>query len=209
MKLSLIKLKAKMNNKESFFKKELQGYQLQIDELKKANAKLIVENHNLKQKIEKNTGKAPSINPIGIYSKISRKKFSAVDQKLCKTPEKKEFPIKNEKKNLIKPEDKSKIHSEGCSITYYPNKDIQYKHSDGTKEYFFAEVQTTQITYPNGQKQIKFINGQEEIHFPDGSKEIRFEDKTIKYVFPNGHEKIVFPDGTVQQTFQSSNLQVQ
>ena len=88
-------------------------------------------------------------------------------------------------------------------------KDQIRQYSGGTKEYFFAEVQTTQITYPNGQKQIKFINGQEEIHFPDGSKEIRFEDKTIKYVFPNGHEKIVFPDGTVQQTFQSSNLQVQ
>ncbi|XP_015277650.1 PREDICTED: centromere protein J-like [Gekko japonicus] len=63
--------------------------------------------------------------------------------------------------------------------------------------YYYADVQTTHITYPNGMEVLQFPNQQIEKYHPDGTKEIVFPDQTIKRLYDGGLEETVFPDGTV------------
>ncbi|TWW80401.1 Centromere protein J [Takifugu flavidus] len=65
--------------------------------------------------------------------------------------------------------------------------------------YFYAEAQTTHVTYPDGIEVLHFPNNQTEKHFPDGRKEITFPDQTVKNLFPGGREESVLTDGTVIQ----------
>lgn len=96
-------------------------------------------------------------------------------------------------------------------------------HLCPTQVYFYAEAQTTHITYPDGMEVLHFPNNQTgrcegkwnhqvndagfilfpslpaEKHFPDGRKEIIFPDQTVKNLFPDGREESVLTDGTVIQ----------
>lgn len=101
--------------------------------------------------------------------------------------------------------------------------------------YYYAEAQTTHITYPDGMEVLQFPNSQTgtsrflsklvfkisfvwyqevqitphspftEKHFPDGRKEITFPDQTVKNLYPDGREESVLTDGTIIQV----NLWVQ
>ena len=49
--MTIKQLKDNAKNRENYFKKELETYQNQVNDLKKQNIKLMLENNNLKQKI--------------------------------------------------------------------------------------------------------------------------------------------------------------
>ena len=201
LKMTIKQLKDNAKNRENYFKKELETYQNQVNDLKKQNIKLMLENNNLKQKIEKFSLKTNSGNSAVFSTRIHRKKSPVSDIKNLKNNE----AYKTDKKETFYPNGaKRETYSNGITILYYTNKDIKQEYPDGKQIYYFAEPQTTQITYPNGKKELKFKNGQEEIYFPDSSKEIHFTDGTIKYFFPNGDEQIVFKDGTIQKNVIST-----
>ncbi|XP_054827999.1 centromere protein J-like [Eublepharis macularius] len=81
-------------------------------------------------------------------------------------------------------------------LTFF-NGDIKKILPDQRVIYYYADAQTTHITYPNGMEVLQFPNHQIEKHHPDGTKEIVFSDQTIKRLYDGGLEETVFPDGTV------------
>uniref|UniRef100_A0ACB8GB91 Uncharacterized protein n=1 Tax=Sphaerodactylus townsendi TaxID=933632 RepID=A0ACB8GB91_9SAUR len=80
-------------------------------------------------------------------------------------------------------------------LTFF-NGDIKKILPDQRVIYYYADAQTTHITYPNGIEVLQFPNHQIEKHYPDGTKEIVFPDKTIKRLYDGGLEETIFPDGT-------------
>ncbi|XP_034417296.1 centromere protein J-like isoform X2 [Cyclopterus lumpus] len=74
--------------------------------------------------------------------------------------------------------------------------------------YFYADAQTTHITFPDGVEVLHFPNNQTEKHFPDGRKEIVFPDQTVKNLFPGGREESVLTDGTVIQVSPDGTKQI-
>ncbi|CAN9497656.1 unnamed protein product [Ophioblennius macclurei] len=86
---------------------------------------------------------------------------------------------------------------ESIKVTFF-NGDTKQITTDQRVIYYYAEAQTTHITYPDGMEVLHFPN-QTEKHFPDGRKEITFPDQTVKNLFPNGREESVLTDGTVIQ----------
>ncbi|XP_074550957.1 centrosomal P4.1-associated protein [Halichoeres trimaculatus] len=83
-------------------------------------------------------------------------------------------------------------------VTFF-NGDTKQVTADQRVIYYYAEAQTTHITYPDGIEVLHFPNNQTEKHYPDGRKEITFPDQTVKNLFPNGREESVLTDGTVIQ----------
>lgn len=76
------------------------------------------------------------------------------------------------------------MYPDGYTIVYFSNKDIKQTFPNNEKVvYFFAEANTTQITFSDGLKTFRFGNGQIESHFPDGMKEIKFPDGTQKVIY--------------------------
>ncbi|XP_044072782.1 centromere protein J isoform X2 [Siniperca chuatsi] len=83
-------------------------------------------------------------------------------------------------------------------VTFF-NGDTKQITADQRVIYYYADAQTTHITYPDGMEVLHFPNNQTEKHFPDGRKEITFPDQTVKNLFPNGREESVLTDGTIIQ----------
>ncbi|KAK7169138.1 hypothetical protein R3I93_005208 [Phoxinus phoxinus] len=79
------------------------------------------------------------------------------------------------------------------------NGDVKHTTPDQRVIYYYAEAQTTHITYPDGMEVLQFPNNQTEKHFPDGRKEITFPDQTVKTLYPDGREESVLTDGTIIQ----------
>ncbi|XP_054471061.1 centromere protein J-like [Anoplopoma fimbria] len=95
---------------------------------------------------------------------------------------------------------KKEVSADGqtVKVTFF-NGDTKEVTADQRVIYFYAEAQTTHITYPDGVEVLHFPNNQTEKHFPDGRKEIIFPDQTVKNLFPDGREESVLTDGTVIQ----------
>uniref|UniRef100_A0A672H3G0 Centromere protein J n=1 Tax=Salarias fasciatus TaxID=181472 RepID=A0A672H3G0_SALFA len=87
---------------------------------------------------------------------------------------------------------------ESVKVTFF-NGDTKQITADQRVTYYYAEAQTTHITYPDGLEVLHFPNNQTEKHFPDGRKEITFPDQTVKNLFPDGREESVLTDGTIIQ----------
>ncbi|KAL4649140.1 centromere protein J-like [Arapaima gigas] len=93
---------------------------------------------------------------------------------------------------------KKEISADGKITTVrFFNGDVKYVLADQKVVYYYANTQTTHITYPSGLEVLKFPNKQIEKHHPTGTREIIFPDGTVKHIYPDGHEESVFPDGTV------------
>ncbi|XP_037646357.1 centromere protein J isoform X2 [Sebastes umbrosus] len=95
---------------------------------------------------------------------------------------------------------KKEVSADGLTVkvTFF-NGDTKEVAADQRVIYFYADAQTTHITYPDGIEVLHFPNNQTEKHFPDGRKEITFPDQTVKNLFPNGREESVLTDGTIIQ----------
>ncbi|XP_049450281.1 centromere protein J [Epinephelus fuscoguttatus] len=95
---------------------------------------------------------------------------------------------------------KKEVSADGLmvKVTFF-NGDTKEVTADQRVIYFYADAQTTHITYPDGMEVLHFPNNQTEKHFPDGRKEITFPDQTVKNLFPNGREESVLTDGTIIQ----------
>uniref|UniRef100_A0A3Q3FGH4 Centromere protein J n=1 Tax=Labrus bergylta TaxID=56723 RepID=A0A3Q3FGH4_9LABR len=95
---------------------------------------------------------------------------------------------------------KKEVSADGLTVkvTFF-NGDTKQVTADQRVIYYYAETQTTHVTYPDGIEVLHFPNNQTEKHFPDGRKEITFPDQTIKNLFPNGREESVLTDGTIIQ----------
>ncbi|KAM6954784.1 centrosomal P4.1-associated protein isoform 2-T2 [Lycodopsis pacificus] len=95
---------------------------------------------------------------------------------------------------------KKEVSADGLTVkvTFF-NGDTKEVTADQRVIYFYANAQTTHITYPDGMEVLHFPNNQTEKHFPDGRKEIVFPDQTVKNLFPSGREESVLTDGTVIQ----------
>ncbi|XP_068590381.1 centromere protein J [Cebidichthys violaceus] len=95
---------------------------------------------------------------------------------------------------------KKEVSADGLTVkvTFF-NGDTKEVTADQRVIYFYADTQTTHITYPDGMEVLHFPNNQTEKHFPDGRKEIVFPDQTVKNLFPSGREESVLTDGTVIQ----------
>ncbi|XP_032384903.1 centromere protein J isoform X2 [Etheostoma spectabile] len=95
---------------------------------------------------------------------------------------------------------KKEVSADGLmvKVTFF-NGDTKEVTSDQRVIYYYADAQTTHITYPDGVEVLHFPNNQTEKHFPDGRKEITFSDQTVKNLFPNGREESVLTDGTIIQ----------
>uniref|UniRef100_A0A3P9M1S2 Centromere protein J n=1 Tax=Oryzias latipes TaxID=8090 RepID=A0A3P9M1S2_ORYLA len=93
---------------------------------------------------------------------------------------------------------RKEVSADGLSakITFF-NGDTKQTTADQRVIYYYAEAQTTHITYPEGLEVLHFPNNQTEKHFPDGRKEITFPDQTVKNLFPDGREESVLTDGTI------------
>ncbi|MEQ2234486.1 hypothetical protein ILYODFUR_032224, partial [Ilyodon furcidens] len=83
-------------------------------------------------------------------------------------------------------------------VTFF-NGDTKQITADQRVIYYYAEAQTTHITYPDGMEVLHFPNNQTEKHFADGRKEITFPDQTVKNLYPDGREESVLTDGTIIQ----------
>ncbi|XP_044222439.1 centromere protein J isoform X2 [Thunnus albacares] len=95
---------------------------------------------------------------------------------------------------------RKEVSADGLTVkvTFF-NGDTKQITADQRVIYYYAEAQTTHITYPDGIEVLHFPNNQTEKHFPDGRKEITFPDQTVKNLFPNGREESVLTDGTIIQ----------
>ncbi|KAK5920546.1 hypothetical protein CgunFtcFv8_024343 [Champsocephalus gunnari] len=95
---------------------------------------------------------------------------------------------------------KKEVSADGLTVkvTFF-NGDTKEVTADQKVIYYYAEAQTTHITYPDGIEVLHFPKNQTEKLFPDGRKEITFPDQTVKNLFPNGREESVLTDGTVIQ----------
>ncbi|XP_073330060.1 centrosomal P4.1-associated protein [Pagrus major] len=95
---------------------------------------------------------------------------------------------------------RKEVSADGLTVkvTFF-NGDTKQITADQRVIYYYAEAQTTHITYPDGMEVLHFPNNQTEKHFPDGRKEITFPDQTVKNLFPNGREESVLTDGTIIQ----------
>ncbi|KAJ4933589.1 hypothetical protein JOQ06_030415 [Pogonophryne albipinna] len=95
---------------------------------------------------------------------------------------------------------KKEVSADGLTVkvTFF-NGDTKEVTADQKVIYYYAEAQTTHITYPDGIEVLHFPNNQTEKLFPGGRKEITFPDQTVKNLFPNGREESVLTDGTVIQ----------
>ncbi|XP_014326981.1 centromere protein J isoform X1 [Xiphophorus maculatus] len=95
---------------------------------------------------------------------------------------------------------RKEVSADGLSakVTFF-NGDTKQITADQRVIYYYAEAQTTHITYPDGMEVLHFPNNQTEKHFPDGRKEITFPDQTVKNLFPDGREESVLTDGTIIQ----------
>ncbi|XP_068186179.1 centromere protein J isoform X3 [Antennarius striatus] len=83
-------------------------------------------------------------------------------------------------------------------VTFF-NGDTKQIMADQRVIYYYAEAQTTHITYPDATEVLHFPNNQTERLFPDGRKEITFPDQTVKNLYPDGREESVLTDGTIIQ----------
>uniref|UniRef100_A0A8C3G912 Centromere protein J n=1 Tax=Cyclopterus lumpus TaxID=8103 RepID=A0A8C3G912_CYCLU len=92
-------------------------------------------------------------------------------------------------------------------VTFF-NGDTKEVTADQRVIYFYADAQTTHITFPDGVEVLHFPNNQTEKHFPDGRKEIVFPDQTVKNLFPGGREESVLTDGTVIQVSPDGTKQI-
>ncbi|KAM9850620.1 centrosomal P4.1-associated protein [Aulostomus maculatus] len=95
---------------------------------------------------------------------------------------------------------RKEVSADGLTVkvTFF-NGDTKQVTADRRVIYFYADAQTTHITYPDGLEVLHFPNSQTEKHFPDGRKEITFPDQTVKNLFPDGKEESVLTDGTIIQ----------
>ncbi|XP_070832047.1 centromere protein J [Chaetodon trifascialis] len=95
---------------------------------------------------------------------------------------------------------RKEVSADGLTVkvTFF-NGDTKQITADQRVIYYYAEAQTTHITYPDGMEVLHFPNNQTEKHFPDGRKEITFPDQTVKNLFPSGREESVLTDGTIIQ----------
>ncbi|KAK2840141.1 hypothetical protein Q5P01_013881 [Channa striata] len=93
---------------------------------------------------------------------------------------------------------RKEVSADGLTVkvTFF-NGDTKEITADQRVIYYYAEAQTTHITYPDGMEVLHFPNNQTEKHFPDGRKEITFPDQTVKNLFPDGREESVLTDGTI------------
>ncbi|TRY97097.1 hypothetical protein DNTS_027286 [Danionella cerebrum] len=95
---------------------------------------------------------------------------------------------------------RKEISADGQTVkVMFFNGDVKHTMPDQRVIYFYAEAQTTHITYPDGMEVLQFPNNQTEKHFPDGRKEITFPDQTVKTLHPDGTEESVLTDGTIIQ----------
>ncbi|XP_076730774.1 centrosomal P4.1-associated protein isoform X2 [Maylandia zebra] len=95
---------------------------------------------------------------------------------------------------------RKEVSADGLTVkVIFFNGDTKQVTADQRVVYYYAETQTTHITYPDGMEVLHFANNQTEKHFPDGRKEITFPDQTVKNLFPNGREESVLTDGTIIQ----------
>ncbi|XP_070770408.1 centromere protein J [Enoplosus armatus] len=95
---------------------------------------------------------------------------------------------------------RKEVSADGLTVkvTFF-NGDTKQITADQRVIYYYADAQTTHITYPDGMEVLHFPNNQTEKHFPDGRKEITFPDQTVKNLFPSGREESVLTDGTIIQ----------
>ncbi|XP_076118995.1 uncharacterized protein cpap [Alosa pseudoharengus] len=89
------------------------------------------------------------------------------------------------------------LSTDGSAKVTFFNGDIKEVCPDHRVVYFFADAQTTHITFPDGTELLQFPNDQTEKLYPDGRKEIVFPDQTLKTLYPDGREESVLPDGTI------------
>ncbi|KAK2905756.1 centromere protein J [Channa argus] len=95
---------------------------------------------------------------------------------------------------------RKEVSADGLTVKVaFFNGDTKQIAADQRVIYYYAEAQTTHITYPDGMEVLHFPNNQTEKHFPDGRKEITFSDQTVKNLFPDGREESVLTDGTIIQ----------
>ncbi|XP_061782099.1 centrosomal P4.1-associated protein [Nerophis lumbriciformis] len=95
---------------------------------------------------------------------------------------------------------RKEISSDGVTVKVaFFNGDTKEVTADQRVMYYYADTQTTHITYPDGTEVLHFPNRQTETHFPDGRKEITFANQTVKNLFPDGSEESVLTDGTVMR----------
>uniref|UniRef100_A0A8C1V1D4 Centrosomal P4.1-associated protein n=1 Tax=Cyprinus carpio TaxID=7962 RepID=A0A8C1V1D4_CYPCA len=95
---------------------------------------------------------------------------------------------------------RKEISADGQTVkVMFFNGDVKHTMPDQRVIYYYAEAQTTHITYPDGMEVLQFPNNQTEKHFPDGRKEITFPDQTVKTLYPDGREESVLTDGTIIQ----------
>ncbi|KAM9805020.1 centrosomal P4.1-associated protein [Neosynchiropus ocellatus] len=93
---------------------------------------------------------------------------------------------------------KKEVSADGLTTTVtFFNGDTKQITADQRVIYYYADAQTTHVTYADGMEVLHFPNNQTEKHFPDGRKIITFPDQTVKNLFPDGREKSVLTDGTV------------
>ncbi|KAM8857153.1 centrosomal P4.1-associated protein [Synchiropus picturatus] len=93
---------------------------------------------------------------------------------------------------------KKEVSADGLTMTVtFFNGDTKQITADQRVIYYYADAQTTHVTYADGMEVLHFPNNQTEKHFPDGRKIITFPDQTVKNLFPDGREKSVLTDGTV------------
>ena len=67
------------------------------------------------------------------------------------------------------------IFENGYIIDSFPHGDIKQTLPDRTVVYFYAQVDTTKISFPDtGLVILHFNTGQVEFHYEDGSKQIKY-----------------------------------
>uniref|UniRef100_A0A672RJH7 Centromere protein J C-terminal domain-containing protein n=2 Tax=Sinocyclocheilus grahami TaxID=75366 RepID=A0A672RJH7_SINGR len=105
---------------------------------------------------------------------------------------------------------KKEFSADGQTIkVMFFNGDVKHTMPDQRVIYYYAEAQTTHITYPDGMEVLQFPNDQTEKHFPDGRKEITFPDQTVKTLYPDGREESVLTDGTIIQLNPDGSKMIQ
>ncbi|TNN03597.1 hypothetical protein fugu_000626 [Takifugu bimaculatus] len=163
---------------------------------------------SLSRTVERSTtaGKSQekSSNPENSHScspwAVSSKKPEPADQVITHSDGKTEKVLTNGDRLVVFPNGtKKEVSADGqtVKVTFF-NGDTK-EITDQRVIYFYAEAQTTHVTYPDGIEVLHFPNNQTEKHFPDGRKEITFPDQTVKNLFPGGREESVLTDGTVIQ----------
>jgi centromere protein J len=152
---------------------------------------------------------ALDVNPVVVRhtatepANTSTEPFAAPSSSSSAAPEPQSLQVGSTKVLLFPNGTRKEIDADGTMTVTFFNGDIKRTFSDGRVLYFYAETNSTQVSYPDGLEVLEFANGQVERRFPDGTVEIRFVDDTVKTIFPNHEEETVFADGTIQRVTAS------